>query len=67
MFAGAEAPYRVKSEILEEQPHKWSQRWSDDPPPGTTVNLGNGLVEIYLDRGIWQTVAAAIAQWRERG
>ena len=30
--------------------HKWSQRWSDDPPPGTTVNLGNGLVEIYLGR-----------------
>lgn len=52
---------------LEEQPYKWSQRWSDDPPPGTTVNLGNGLVEIYLGRGIWQAVAAAIAQWRERG
>ena len=35
---------------LEEQPYKWSQRWSDDPPPVLTVNLGNGLVEIYLGR-----------------
>jgi hypothetical protein len=41
---------------LEEQPYRWSQRWSDDPPPGATVNLGNGLVEVYLVRGIWQTV-----------
>ena len=41
---------------LEEQPYKWSQRWFEDPPPGTTVNLGDGLVEMYLGRGIWQTV-----------
>jgi hypothetical protein len=38
---------------LEEQPYKWSQRWSEDPPPGTTVNVGNGFVEIYLGNGLW--------------
>jgi hypothetical protein len=41
---------------LQEQPYKWSQGWFEDPPPGTTVNLGDGLVEVYLGRGIWQTV-----------
>ena len=41
---------------LEEQPYKWSQRWSEDPPPGTTVNVGNGCVEVYLGNGVWQTV-----------
>jgi hypothetical protein len=29
------------------------------PPPGTTVNLGDRLVEIYIGREIWQTVAAS--------
>jgi hypothetical protein len=41
---------------LEEQPYRWSQRWFEDPPPGTTVNLGDGLVEVHLGRGNWQTV-----------
>jgi hypothetical protein len=42
---------------LEEKPYKWSQRWSDDPPPGTTVNIsGRELVELYIGNGIWQTV-----------
>ena len=27
----------------EEQPYKWSQRWSEDPPPGTTVNVRQRL------------------------
>ena len=47
--------YRID---LEEQPYKWSQRWSEDPPPGTTVNISGspGFVEIYLGNGIWQTV-----------
>lgn len=44
---------------LEEQPYRWSQRWSDDPPPGTTVNLGDGLMEVYVGSGIWQTVRRA--------
>jgi hypothetical protein len=44
---------------LEEQPYKWSQRWSEDPPPGTTVNVGNGFVEIYLGNGVWQTIPNA--------
>ena len=36
--------------------YKWSQRWSEDPPPGMTVNVGNGFVEMYLGNGVWQTV-----------
>ena len=35
---------------LEEQPYKWSQRWSEDPPSSTTVNVGNGFVEVYLGK-----------------
>ena len=30
----------------------------DDPAPGTTVTLGDGLVETYLGHGIWQTISA---------
>ena len=43
---------------LEEQPYKWSQRWSEDPPPGTTVNISGspGFVELYIGTGVWQTV-----------
>jgi hypothetical protein len=26
------------------------------PPPGTTVNLGNGFFELYIGNGVWQTV-----------
>ena len=36
----------------------WSRRWFDDPAPGTTVYLGEGLVETYLGHGIWETVPA---------
>jgi hypothetical protein len=36
---------------------RWSRRWHDEPPVGTEVFLGNGLVEIHVGRGIWQTVA----------
>jgi hypothetical protein len=32
---------------LEEQPYRWSQRWSADPPPGTTVNLGGDKMWSY--------------------
>jgi hypothetical protein len=35
-----------------------SRRWHDDPPIGTEVLLDDGLVEIYVGRGIWQTVTA---------
>jgi hypothetical protein len=38
---------------LEEQPYRWSQRWSDDPPVGTQVGLGNGMCEVYLGAGQW--------------
>ena len=40
----------------EEPPRRWSRRWHDDPPIGTEVLLDDGLVEIYVGRGIWQTV-----------
>ena len=30
----------------------------DDPAPGTTVTLGDGLVETYLGHGIWQTISS---------
>ena len=37
---------------LEEQPYRRSQRWSDDPPTGTTVNISGGeLVQIHLGQG----------------
>jgi hypothetical protein len=38
-----------------EQPYRWSQRWSDDPPIGTIV-LGHERV-IYLGNGEWQPFA----------
>ncbi len=43
---------------FEEQPYRWSQRWSEDPPPGTTVNISGspGFVELYIGNGVWQTV-----------
>jgi hypothetical protein len=40
-----------------EAPYKWSRRWYEEPPMGTEVFLGDGLVEIHCGRGIWQTVA----------
>jgi hypothetical protein len=32
--------------------------WCDEPPVGTEVLLADGLVELHVGRGIWQTVAA---------
>jgi len=40
-------------EHIEESPYKWSQRWFTDPPFGTTVNRGKGMVEVYLGNGNW--------------
>jgi hypothetical protein len=45
--------------LIEELPTRWSRRWFDDSAVGTEVFLGNGLVEIRVGRGIWQTVAAS--------
>jgi hypothetical protein len=42
-----------------EAPYRWSRRWYDEPPIGTEVLLGGGLVDMHCWRGIWQTVAAA--------
>src|SRR5262245_1715247 len=36
-----------------EHPYRWSRRWDDDPPVGTQVLLGGGLVEVYLGGGQW--------------
>jgi hypothetical protein len=44
-------------QALLEAPYRWSRRWCDEPPVGTEVFLGNGLVEVHVGRGIWQTVA----------
>ena len=41
------------SASFEEQPYRWSQRWHDDPPVGTTVNAGAGMVDVYLGHGQW--------------
>ena len=45
--------------VLVEKPYKWSERWSEDPPPGTTVNITGSpdFVELYLGNGVWQTVS----------
>ena len=29
---------------------RWSRRWHEDPPVGTIVGLGGGLVEIHVGR-----------------
>ena len=44
--------------FVEETPCRWSRRWYQEPPVGTEVFLGGGLVEVHVGRGIWQTVAA---------
>jgi hypothetical protein len=46
-------------EGLSERPLKWSQRWFEDPPVGTTVNLGGGEVEVHVGGGVWQTAPAS--------
>jgi hypothetical protein len=41
---------------VEETPYRWSRRWGGeaaDPPVGTTVNAGRGMVEVYLGSGQW--------------
>lgn len=35
---------------------KWSRRWYEDPAPGTEVWLGDGLIEIHIGNGIWETI-----------
>ena len=53
---------------LEEKPYRWSQRWADDPPPGTTVNIsGSEFVEMYLGNGVWQTVNRRSVATSRRG
>jgi hypothetical protein len=45
-------------QFVVETTYKWSRRWNEEPPVGTQVLLGNGLVEVHVGRGIWQAVAA---------
>ena len=42
--------------VQKEQAYRWSQRWFDDPPIGTTANLGDGMVEVHLGGGAWQSI-----------
>jgi hypothetical protein len=42
--------------FVEESPYRWSRRWCQEPPVGTEVLLGGGLVEVHVGRGIWQTI-----------
>ena len=44
--------------VGEDAPFRWSRRWYEEPPVGTEVLLRDGLVEIHVGCGIWQTVAA---------
>jgi hypothetical protein len=46
--------------MLEERPYRWSQRGFEDPPVGTTVNLGDGLIEVHVVRGVWRTYAVPL-------
>jgi hypothetical protein len=59
--ADAEKPLGINGHdaLYEERPYKWSRRWYDDPPPGTEVLLGDGLIEMHVGRGIWETVVAS--------
>ena len=43
--------------FVAELPYRWSRRWCEEPPVGTEVLLGGGLVEVHVGRGIWQTVS----------
>ena len=42
--------------FCDEVPGRWSRRCYQDPPVGTEVFLGNGLMEMHVGRGVWQTV-----------
>ena len=44
-------------QFVDEVPTRWSRRWFDEPAVGTQVFLGDGLVEVYVGCGIWQTVS----------
>ena len=38
---------------------RWSRRWCDEPAVGTIVFLGEGLAEVHVGRGVWQSVAVS--------
>ncbi len=54
---------------LEERPYQWSQRWSEDPPPGTTANISGspGFVELYIGNGSGRRSIGAASATSERG
>jgi hypothetical protein len=51
--AGAAKTNAARAETM-----RWSRRWHDEPPVGTEVILGDGLFEIHVGRGVWQTLAS---------
>ena len=55
---GTERPPADAGGQLAEQPYRWSQGWFQQPPIGTEVMLGDGLVEVHVGGGVWQTVDA---------
>jgi hypothetical protein len=46
----------------EERPYRWSQRWSDDPPIGTTANARPGMVELHLGGMPWARIGEHVGQ-----
>lgn len=51
------APVNGNGGAVPESPYRWSRRWCQEPPVGTEVLLGDGLVEGHVGRGIRQTVS----------
>ena len=42
-----------------DEPMKWSRRWIEEPAVGTVVFLGEGLAEVHMGGGLWQTIDAS--------
>jgi hypothetical protein len=53
-------------QFVVENPYRGSRRWCTEPPVGTEVLLGNGLVEVHVGRRIWQTVASSASSVSRR-
>jgi hypothetical protein len=43
--------------VFEETPYRWSRRWHDTPPVGTTALVDDdGRYEVHLGAGVWRIV-----------
>ena len=54
-FAGWETMMAVTDGNGRDPALRWSRRWCDEPGVGTIVFLGEGLAEVHVGRGVWQT------------